>query len=114
MSDKTVPGDGVVTGFGHIMGVWFLFSAKTSPFLVVSVRNPCRENLSCDGSCDEGGCPVIGLNDSGGPRIQEGIASLGPAMLKYFSVSFGLRCGAPDLNDYGAMCRWGGVFTRDH
>jgi propionyl-CoA carboxylase beta chain len=43
----------------------------------LAVRDPCREDLQGDGLAVQNGAPLIGLNDSGGARIQEGVASLG-------------------------------------
>jgi propionyl-CoA carboxylase beta chain len=77
--DKTdAPGDGVVTGYGAVLGrLVYVFSqdftilggslgeahaAKICKIMDLALRN---------------GAPMIGLNDSGGARIQEGVASLG-------------------------------------
>jgi propionyl-CoA carboxylase beta chain len=72
------PGDGVVTGYGTINGrLVFVFSAGLHRVRRLAVEAPCREDLQGDGPGDEGRRPVIGLNDSGGARIQEGVESLG-------------------------------------
>ncbi len=78
MDKVDAPGDGVVTGYGAVNGrLVYVFSkdftvlggslgeahaAKICKIMDLAVRN---------------GAPVIGLNDSGGARIQEGVASLG-------------------------------------
>jgi propionyl-CoA carboxylase beta chain len=78
LADQKVYGDGVVTGYGRIEGrLVYVFSqdftvfggslsetfaAKICKIMDLAVRN---------------GAPVIGLNDSGGARIQEGVVSLG-------------------------------------
>ncbi len=75
---ESVPGDGVVTGFGQINGRTVYFYAQD--FTVVGgalgemqSRKICRVmDLAA-----QNGCPIIGLIDSGGARIQEGVRSLG-------------------------------------
>jgi len=78
MDKKKIPGDGVVTGYGTINGRRvFLFSQDFTVFggslsgafgqKVCKVMDLALKN----------GTPMIGLNDSGGARIQEGVMSLG-------------------------------------
>jgi acetyl-CoA carboxylase carboxyltransferase component len=72
-----VPGDGVVTGFGKINGRRVAvfaqdFTVLGGSFSAVQANKICRmQDLAL-----ESGIPVIGLNDSGGARIQEGVRSL--------------------------------------
>ncbi|XP_071243541.1 propionyl-CoA carboxylase beta chain, mitochondrial-like isoform X2 [Salvelinus alpinus] len=49
------------------------------------------------------GAPVIGLNDSGGARIQEGVESLA-GYADIFLECDGVRCGSSDLSDHGSLC----------
>jgi propionyl-CoA carboxylase beta chain len=56
------------------------------------------------------GAPVIGLNDSGGARIQEGVAS-GRLCRRVPAQRDGLRRRAADLHDHGP-CAGGAVFRR--
>ncbi len=77
MSDKTVPGDGVVTGFGHINGrLVFVFSQDFTVFGGSLSETHAEKICRVMDHAMKVGAPVIGLNDSGGARIQEGIASL--------------------------------------
>ena len=77
MEKQKVPSDGVVTGWGRINGrIVFVFSQDFTVFGGSLSEVHARENLQGHGSGDEVGAPVIGLNDSGGARIQEGVASL--------------------------------------
>ena len=77
MSDKTVPGDGVVTGFGHINGrLVFVFSQDFTVFGGALSETHAEKICRVMDHAMKVGAPVIGLNDSGGARIQEGIASL--------------------------------------
>ncbi len=78
MAKKKYPGDGVVTGYGTIGGrSVFIFSQDFTVF-GGSLSGPFGEKVCkiMDLALDNG-APVIGLNDSGGARIQEGVVSLG-------------------------------------
>ena len=78
MRDQRVPGDGVVTGYGTINGrMVFVFSQDFTVF-GGSLSEPHAEKIcKIMDTAMKVGAPVIGLNDSGGARIQEGVASLG-------------------------------------
>ncbi|WP_028460146.1 acyl-CoA carboxylase subunit beta [Chloroflexus sp. Y-396-1] len=75
--DQRVPGDGTVTGFGKINGRRVAvyaqdFTVMGGSFSAVQANKICRmQDLAI-----ESGIPIIGLNDSGGARIQEGVRSL--------------------------------------
>ncbi len=77
MAEQRVPGDGVVTGFGKINGR--LAYAFAQDFTVfggsLSEANAAKICKVMDLAMKVG-APVVGLNDSGGARIQEGVASL--------------------------------------
>ena len=77
MADSQVPGDGVVIGYGTINGrLVFAFSQDFTVF-GGSLSEPHAEKIcKIMDKAVEVGAPVIGLNDSGGARIQEGVASL--------------------------------------
>jgi propionyl-CoA carboxylase beta chain len=77
MNEQTIPGDGVVTGYGNINGrLVFVFSQDFTVF-GGSLSEAHAEKISkiMDKAMSVG-APVIGINDSGGARIQEGVASL--------------------------------------
>jgi len=78
MDDKKIPGDGVVTGYGTVNGRQiFLFSQDFTVF-GGSLSGPFGEKVcKIMDLAIKSGAPVIGLNDSGGARIQEGVVSLG-------------------------------------
>ena len=78
MGEKKIPGDGVVTGFGTINGRQvFIFSQDFTVF-GGSLSGPFGEKVcKIMDLALKNGAPVIGLNDSGGARIQEGVVSLG-------------------------------------
>lgn len=77
MSEQRYPGDGVVCGFGKINGRRVAvfahdFTVLGGSFSTVQSNKICRiQDLA-----QQSGIPLIGLNDSGGARIQEGVRSL--------------------------------------
>jgi propionyl-CoA carboxylase beta chain len=77
MDEQHIPGDGVVTGSGTINGrLVFVFSQDFTVFGgAVSERHAMKICKIMDMAMKVG-APVIGINDSGGARIQEGVASL--------------------------------------
>ena len=77
MAENRIPGDGVVTGYGTINGrTVFVFSQDFTVF-GGSLSEPHAEKIcKIMDKAMQVGAPVIGLNDSGGARIQEGVASL--------------------------------------
>jgi propionyl-CoA carboxylase beta chain len=77
MGDQKVPGDGVVTGFGTINGrLVFVFSQDFTVFGGALSEAHAEKICKIMDHAVKVGAPVIGLNDSGGARIQEGVASL--------------------------------------
>jgi propionyl-CoA carboxylase beta chain len=77
MADQTVPGDGVVTGWGTIDGrMVFVFSQDFTVFGGSLSETHAEKICKIMDQALKVGAPVIGLNDSGGARIQEGVASL--------------------------------------
>ena len=78
MAEQKVPGDGVVTGYGTINGrLCFVFSQDFTVFGGALSEAHAEKICKIMDQAMKVGAPVIGLNDSGGARIQEGVASLG-------------------------------------
>src|SRR3712207_3174047 len=78
MEEQKVPGDGVVTGHGTINGrLVFVFSQDFTVFGGSLSEAHAEKICKVMDQAMRVGAPVIGLNDSGGARIQEGVASLG-------------------------------------
>ena len=78
MQRQTIPGDGVVTGWGEIGGrPVFVFSQDFTVFGGSLSEAHAEKICKVMDQAMKVGAPVIGLNDSGGARIQEGVASLG-------------------------------------
>ncbi len=78
MDQTSIPGDGVVTGYGMVNGrVVFVFSQDFTVFGGSLSEAHAEKICKIMDHAIKVGAPVIGLNDSGGARIQEGVASLG-------------------------------------
>ena len=78
MDEQKVPGDGVVTGYGTVNGrLVFVFSQDFTVFGGSLSEAHAEKICKIMDQAMKVGAPVVGLNDSGGARIQEGVASLG-------------------------------------
>ncbi|MBM4344064.1 MAG: methylmalonyl-CoA carboxyltransferase [Deltaproteobacteria bacterium] len=77
MQDKAVPGDGVVTGYGLVDGRTVFVFAQDFTVFGGSLSGAFAEKIcKVMDHATRVGAPVVGLNDSGGARIQEGVVSL--------------------------------------
>jgi acetyl-CoA carboxylase carboxyltransferase component len=111
MGEKKIPGDGVVTGYGTVDGrEIFVFSHDASVFGgslgEVFAEKVCKVmDLAV-----RAGRPCIGINDSGGARIQEGVVSLaGYADIFYRNVrSSGV---VPQISVIAGPCTGGAVYS---
>src|SRR6187401_1861830 len=78
MADQIIPGDGVVAGHGRVDGrVVFAFAQDFTVFGGSLSETNAAKIVKIMDLAMKMGAPVIGLNDSGGARIQEGVLSLG-------------------------------------
>src|SRR5688572_15719463 len=78
MAEQVIPGDGVLCGFGRINGrLAFAFAQDFSVFGGSLSETNAAKIVKIMELALKLGAPVIGLNDSGGARIQEGVVSLG-------------------------------------
>jgi propionyl-CoA carboxylase beta chain len=78
MAGQRVPGDGVVSGHGRVDGRRvFVFAQDFTVFGGSLSETNARKICKVMDLAVKMGAPVVGLNDSGGARIQEGVASLG-------------------------------------
>jgi propionyl-CoA carboxylase beta chain len=78
MDKNRVPGDGVVTGYGRVNGK--LIYVYSQDFTVIGgsmSRTQANKICKIMDLAAKNGAPIVGLNDSGGARIQEGVESLG-------------------------------------
>ena len=77
MADDRPAGDGVVTGWGTINGrMVYVFSQDFTVFGGSLSETHAQKICKIMDMAMQNGAPVIGINDSGGARIQEGVASL--------------------------------------
>lgn len=111
LEDKKFPGDGVVTGTGKIDGRdVFVFAQDFTVFGGSLAGAHAQKICKVMDLAVENGCPVIGLSDSGGARIQEGVESLaGYADIFYRNVS----CSGvvPQISIIMGPCAGGAVYS---
>ena len=111
MDQKRIPGDGVVTGYGTIDGrTVFVFSQDFTVFGGSLGEMHANKIVKIMEMAMKVGAPVIGLNDSGGARIQEGVISLGGyAEIFYRNV---LASGVvPQISVILGPCAGGAVYS---
>jgi len=78
LEDRRILGDGVVTGYGAIHGrLVYVFSQDFTVFGGSLSEAHAEKIVKLLDMALKNGAPVVGLNDSGGARIQEGVVSLG-------------------------------------
>jgi propionyl-CoA carboxylase beta chain len=78
MEDKKIYGDGVVTGYGRVEGrLVYVFAQDFTVFGGSLSGSYARKICKIMDLAVRNGAPIVGLNDSGGARIQEGVKSLG-------------------------------------
>lgn len=78
MAEKKLLGDGVITGYGRINGkLVYCYSQDFTVFGGSMSRTQANKILKIMDLAMKNGAPMIGLNDSGGARIQEGVEALG-------------------------------------
>ena len=78
MEEQKTPGDGIVCGYGTVDGRTVFAYAQDFTVLGGSLSKTVAEKIcKISGMAMKAGAPVVGLNDSGGARIQEGVESLG-------------------------------------
>ena len=111
MAERRPPGDAVVTGYGQVFGRRvFVFSQDFTVFggsLSEAVAEKVCKVLDLAAKY---GCPVIGINDSGGARIQEGVVSLaGYAEIFWRNVQ--LSGVVPQLSLVMGPCAGGAVYS---
>src|ERR1700740_3451329 len=77
MAEKRIPGDGFVTGYGRVEGrTVFVFAQDFTVFGGSLSETNAAKIVKLMDMAMRVGAPIVGLNDSGGARIQEGVVSL--------------------------------------
>ena len=111
MEKKKIPGDGVVTGYGTINGrKVFVFSQDFTVF-GGSLSGPFGEKVcKVMDLALQNGAPIIGLNDSGGARIQEGVESLG-SYGEIFTRNVRASGVIPQISVIMGPCAGGAVYS---
>jgi propionyl-CoA carboxylase beta chain len=78
LEKQRVPGDGVVTGYGTVQGrLVYAFAQDFTVFGGSLSETHAAKIIKIMDAAMKNGAPIVGLNDSGGARIQEGVVSLG-------------------------------------
>jgi propionyl-CoA carboxylase beta chain len=111
MADNRIPGDGVVTGYGMINGrVVFVFSQDFTVFGGSLSEAHAEKICKIMDHAIRVGAPIIGLNDSGGARIQEGVASLG-GYAEVFQRNVMASGVVPQISVIMGPCAGGAVYS---
>ncbi|MFC1499867.1 acyl-CoA carboxylase subunit beta [Candidatus Zixiibacteriota bacterium] len=111
MEDQQIPGDGVVTGYGRISGrLVFVFSQDFTVFGGSLSEAHSEKICKLMDTAMKVGAPVIGLNDSGGARIQEGVVSLG-AYAEIFLRNTLASGVIPQISAILGPCAGGAVYS---
>ena len=106
MAEKRLPSDGVVTGFGKIDGRPVYVYSQDRAVLAGSVGSAHAEKIAyVIQTARKVGVPVIGLNDSAGARIQEGLVGHLGDRQNLLREQHRLRLHSADLRDHGALHR---------
>src|SRR4028118_2021195 len=109
MEHQKVPGDGVVTGSGTINGrLVYVFAQDFTVFGGSLSERHAQKICKVMDMAMKVGAPVIGLNDSGGARIQEGVASLA-GYAEVFQRNVLASGVVPQLSLILGPCAGGGV-----
>lgn len=111
LESQRIPGDGVVTGYGTIAGRQvYVFSQDFTVFGGSLSETYAEKICKVMDLALQNGVPIIGLNDSGGARIQEGVVSLGGyADIFYRNVqASGI---IPQLSAIMGPCAGGAVYS---
>ncbi len=111
MDKVTYPGDGVVTGYGTIDGrLTYVFAQDFTVFGGALSEMHARKICRVMDLAMENGAPIIGLNDSGGARIQEGVDSLGGYADIFYrnTLASGL---VPQISAIMGPCAGGAVYS---
>ena len=111
MGEKHITGDGVVAGWGLVDGrMVYCFAQDFTVFGGTMSEANARKICAIQDLAMENGAPIVGLNDSGGARIQEGVASLG-AYANIFLRNTLASGVVPQLSVVMGPCAGGAVYS---
>nr|MBC7611320.1 acyl-CoA carboxylase subunit beta [Pseudopedobacter sp.] len=111
MQNEKYPGDGVVTGYGTVNGrLIYVFSQDFTVFGGSLSETHAEKICKIMDMALKNGAPLIGLNDSGGARIQEGVVSLGGYADIFYKNT--MASGViPQLSAIMGPCAGGAVYS---
>jgi propionyl-CoA carboxylase beta chain len=111
MQENQFPGDGVITGWGTINGrLVYVFSQDFTVFGGSLSETHAEKICKIMDMAVQNGAPVIGLNDSGGARIQEGVASLA-GYAEVFQRNIMASGVVPQISVIMGPCAGGAVYS---
>ena len=111
MEDKKIPGDGVVTGYGKVEGRQvFVYAQDFTVFGGSLGMEHGRKICKLMDLAMKVGAPIIGLSDSGGARIQEGVESLA-GYAEIFSRNVLASGVVPQISAIMGPCAGGAVYS---
>ncbi|MBX7139840.1 MAG: acyl-CoA carboxylase subunit beta [Chitinophagales bacterium] len=111
MDKEKYPGDGVITGYGTINGrLVYIFSQDFTVFGGSLSETHAEKIVRIMDMAMKNGAPIIGLNDSGGARIQEGVESLGGYADIFYrnTIASGV---VPQISAIMGPCAGGAVYS---
>lgn len=107
MDEKVLPYDGVITGFGKVHGKPVAVYSQDFTIIGGTLGEMHGKKIArIIQMAIDSKCPIIGINDSGRERIQEGLHSL-----TGYGDIFWLNTLASGYIPQRSLCRWGGLFT---
>jgi len=111
MEKNRIPGDGVVTGWGTVNGRQVYVFSQDFTVLGGSLSETHAQKIcKIMDMAMQNGAPVIGLNDSGGARIQEGVASLA-GYAEVFQRNIMASGVVPQISVIMGPCAGGAVYS---
>ncbi len=111
MGENKVPGDGVVTGYGRVNGkLVYLFAQDFTVIGGSMSRTQANKICKVMDLALKNGAPIVGLNDSGGARIQEGVESLG-GYADIFTRNVMASGVIPQITSIMGPCAGGAVYS---
>ncbi|MBO6813505.1 MAG: acyl-CoA carboxylase subunit beta [Rhizobiaceae bacterium] len=111
MDEIKYPGDGVVTGWGTVNGrMIYVYSQDFTVFGGSLSETHAKKIIKIMEMAMKNGAPIIGINDSGGARIQEGVASLG-GYADVFQMNTLASGVVPQISMIMGPCAGGAVYS---
>ncbi|NPA38102.1 MAG: acyl-CoA carboxylase subunit beta [Chlorobi bacterium] len=111
MNENRIPGDGVVCGYGKVDGrLVYVYAQDFTVFGGSLSRTNANKILKISKLALKMGAPLIGLNDSGGARIQEGVRSLA-GYGDIFNLNVKSSGVIPQISAIMGPCAGGAVYS---